>query len=93
LRRHRHHRLRFLDRTNSSFGAFATYVTGTNGGSRTTRTFDDETLTFSSSGSPHGWGGGMDFTYFFPWKYAGARFQGAGVELSTQTVTVTTSTG
>jgi hypothetical protein len=71
-------------------GAFATYVTGTNGGgSRTTRTFDDETFTLSSSRSPHGWGGGMDFTYFFPWKYAGVRFQGAGVALTSGNVTVT----
>ena len=23
----------------------------------------------------------MDFTYWFPWKYAGVRFQGAGVSL------------
>jgi hypothetical protein len=36
-------------------GAFATYVTGTNGGgSVTRRTFvDDETVTLSSSGSPY----------------------------------------
>ena len=76
-------------------GAFATYVTGTNGGgTRTSRTFvDDETVTLSSSGSPYGWGGGMDFTYFLPWKYAGFRFQGAGLDLSTQSVTLTTSTG
>src|SRR5580698_8537097 len=75
-------------------GVFATYVTGTNGGgSRTTRTFDDETLTFSSSGSPHGWGGGMDFTYFLPWKFAGFRFQGAGLDLSTGNLTVTSSNG
>ena len=70
-------------------GAFATYVTGTNGGGTVTRrTFvDDETVTLSSSGSPHGWGGGMDFTYFLPWKYAGFRFQGSGLDLSTQTIT------
>ena len=76
-------------------GAFATYVTGTNGGGTVTRrTFvDDETVTLSSSGSPYGWGGGMDFTYFLPWKYAGFRFQGAGLALSTQSVTLTTSTG
>ena len=75
-------------------GVFATYVTGTNGGgSRTTRTFDDETFTLSSSGSAHGWGGGMDFTYFLPWKYAGFRFQGAGLDLSTRTLTVTSSNG
>src|SRR5271165_751874 len=30
----------------------------------------------------HGWGGGMDFTYWFPWKYAGVRFQGAGFDVS-----------
>jgi hypothetical protein len=75
-------------------GAFATYVTGTNGGgSATSRTFDGETVTLSSSGSPNGWGGGLDFTYFLPWKYAGFRVQGAGLDLSTQTVTLTTSTG
>ena len=75
-------------------GAFATYVTGTNGGgSRTTRTFDDETLTFSPSGSANGWGGGMDFTYYFPWKYAGVRVQGAGLEIDTPEVTVTGSNG
>ena len=75
-------------------GAFATYVTGTNGGgSVTSRTIDGETVTLSSSGSPYGWGGGMDFTYFLPWKYAGFRFQGAGVALSTGTVTVTGSNG
>ena len=26
-------------------------------------------------------GGGMDFSYWFPWKYAGVRFQGAGVSI------------
>ena len=31
--------------------------------------------------SLHGWGGGMDFTYWFPWKYAGFRFQGAGASI------------
>jgi hypothetical protein len=69
-------------------GAFATYVTGTNGGGSVTRrtVVDDETVTLSSSGSPHGWGGGMDFTYFLPWKYAGFRFQGAGLDLSSQAV-------
>ena len=29
----------------------------------------------------HGWGGGIDFTYWFPWKYAGVRFQGAGLDI------------
>jgi hypothetical protein len=76
-------------------GAFATYATGTNGGgSRTRETADDgTTFTLSSSGSPNGWGGGMDFTYYFPWKYAGVRIQGAGMELSTGSVTVTGSNG
>ena len=77
-------------------GAFATYVTGTNGGGTRTRetTFDDgTTFTLSSSGSPSGWGGGMDFTYFLPWKYLGFRFQGAGVELNAQTLSVTSSNG
>src|SRR5258707_3877499 len=75
-------------------GAFATYVTGTNGGGTRQTAFDDgNTFTLSSSGSPNGWGGGMDFTYFFPWEYAGVRFQGAGVELNTGNVTITCSNG
>jgi len=75
-------------------GAFATYVTGTNGGGKRETTFDDGTTwTLSSSGSPNGWGGGMDFTYFLPWKYLGFRFQGAGVELNAQTLSVTSSNG
>ena len=76
-------------------GAFATYVTGTNGGGSVTRTTasDGTTFTLSSSGSATGWGGGMDFTYWFPWKYAGVRFQGAGVDISSPTVTVTGSNG
>src|ERR1700748_1275404 len=69
-------------------GAFATYVTGTNGGGRRETTFNDGTTwTLSSSGSPNGWGGGMDFTYFLPWKYLGFRFQGAGVDISSSTLT------
>jgi hypothetical protein len=56
--------------------------------------FDDDTsFTLSSSGSPHGWGGGMDFTYYLPWKYAGFRFQGAGLDLTTENLTVTGSNG
>src|ERR1700752_627243 len=75
-------------------GAFATYVTGTNGGGGRETTFDDgATWTLSSSGSPNGWGGGMDFTHFLPWKYLGFRFQGAGVELNAQTLSVTSSNG
>jgi hypothetical protein len=48
-------------------GAFATWAifTGVNHG----------------NGTPHGWGGGMDFTYWFPWKYAGVRFQGTGLDI------------
>ena len=70
-------------------GIFATYVTGTNGGgqTRTTDFANGDVVTISGGGSPHGWGGGMDFTYFLPWKYLGFRFQGAGVELSSSTVT------
>jgi hypothetical protein len=69
-------------------GVFATYVTGTSGGVTRTRDFaDGDVVTISSSGSPDGWGGGMDFTYFLPWKWIGFRFQGAGVDLSSATVT------
>ena len=69
-------------------GIFATYVTGTGGGGTRTRTFDNgDVVTLSSSGSPDGWGGGMDFTYYLPWKWIGLRFQGAGVSLSSQTLT------
>jgi hypothetical protein len=69
-------------------GAFGTYVTGTGGGQTSTRTFGDgDTVTLSSSGSADGWGGGMDFTYFFAWKYLGLRFQGAAVEVSSSTLT------
>jgi len=69
-------------------GVFGTYVTGTGGGgTRTSRTFaNGDVVTLSSSGSPDAWGGGMDFTYFFAWKYLGIRFQGAGVALSSQSV-------
>ena len=77
-------------------GAFATYVTGTNGGGTHTRAtaFEDgTTFTLSTSGSPDGWGGGMDFTYWLPWKYAGFRFQGAGLALNSPDVTVTGSNG
>jgi hypothetical protein len=75
-------------------GAFATYVTGTNGGGTRQTTFDDgTTFTLSSSGSPNGWGGGLDFTYYLPWKYAGFRIQGAGVAVDTGDITVTGSNG
>ena len=51
-------------------GAFASWAEGTGSGSH------------ESGGKLHGWGGGMDFTYWFPWKYAGVRFQGAGYDVS-----------
>jgi hypothetical protein len=49
-------------------GAFGTYATGVGSG--------------NNAGKLHGWGGGMDLTYWFPWKYAGVRFQGAGASIS-----------
>ena len=59
-------------------GAFGTYATGVGSG--------------ENAGKLHAWGGGMDFTYWFPWKYAGVRFQGAGVSIrgggGSRTVTV-----
>jgi hypothetical protein len=72
-------------------GIFATYVTGTNGGgqTRTTDFADGDVVTIHGGGSPDGWGGGMDFTYFFAWKYLGLRFQGAGVDISSSTETGT----
>jgi hypothetical protein len=50
-------------------GAFGTYATGVGSG--------------QNAGDLHAWGGGMDFTYWFPWKYAGVRFQGTGASIST----------
>jgi hypothetical protein len=47
-------------------GAFGTYATGVG----------------NFAGQLHGWGGGIDLTYWFPWKYAGVRFQGAGLDIS-----------
>ncbi len=49
-------------------GAFGTYATGVDSG--------------ENAGKLHAWGGGVDFTYWFPWKYAGVRFQGAGASIS-----------
>ena len=49
-------------------GAFATWAKFTNSN--------------LPNGGLHGWGGGMDFTYWFPWKYAGVRFQGTGLSFS-----------
>jgi len=45
-------------------GAFGTFVTGLGSG--------------ADAGKLHAWEGGMDSTYWFPWKYAGVRFQGTG---------------
>ena len=47
-------------------GVFGTYATGVG----------------DFAGQFHGWGGGIDLTYWFPWKYAGVRFQGAGLDIS-----------
>jgi hypothetical protein len=47
-------------------GAFGTYATGVG----------------NFSGEFHGWGGGIDLTYWFPWKYAGVRFQGTGLNVT-----------
>ncbi len=74
-------------------GAFATYWTGTGNNLTGTRVRDGFTTTISGETTPTGWGGGMDFTYYFPWKYAGVRFQGAGVSISTGTFTVTETVG
>src|SRR5215471_17163838 len=41
------------------------------------------------NGGAHGWGGGMDFTYWFPWKYAGVRFQGTGMEIQSSSFNTT----
>src|ERR1700749_1482071 len=80
--------LSYLRGNEFDIGIFATYVTGTNGGqTRTTDFADGDVVTISSNGSPHGWGGGMDFTYFLPWKYLGFRFQAAGVDLNSSTLT------
>ena len=69
-------------------GVFGTYVTGTNGSQSRTRTFaDGDVVTLSTNGSANGGGGGLDFTYFLPWKYLGFRFQGTGLSISSPTVT------
>src|SRR6201995_1025594 len=47
-------------------GVFGTYATGVG----------------SDTGSLHAWGGGLDLTYWFPWKYAGVRFQGTGASIT-----------
>jgi hypothetical protein len=70
-------------------GAFGTYVTSTGESQTGTRVRDGFTTTVTGDTTISGWGGGMDFSYFFPWKYAGIRFQGAGVSLSSEDFTVT----
>src|SRR5215831_2102904 len=51
-------------------GIFGTYVTGTSGGqTRTRMVANGDVVTLSTPDSPDAWGGGMDFTYFFAWKY------------------------
>jgi hypothetical protein len=81
-------------------GVFASYFTGTSNNPTGTRNrfvdvpgFPTQTFTTTLSGDSTftGWGGGMDFSYYFPWKYAGVRFQGAGYSLSTGNFTVTES--
>jgi hypothetical protein len=49
-------------------GVFGTYATGLGSG--------------ENAGSLHAWGGGLDLSYWFPWKYAGVRFQGTGASIS-----------
>jgi hypothetical protein len=49
-------------------GVFGTYATGFGSG--------------ENAGALRAWGGGLDLTYWFPWKYAGVRFQGTGVSIS-----------
>jgi len=79
-------------------GAFGTYAINPSGGNTGTRTrffsfppFPTQTVTTTVSGNSQltGWGGGMDFSYYFPWKYLGVRFQGAGLSLTSDTFTVT----
>ena len=72
-------------------GAFATYATATgNNPSGTIVGPDGFRTTLSGNRDIDGWGGGMDFTYWTPFKYLGMRFQGAGLSLSGGTITVTT---
>ena len=69
-------------------GVFGTYATGTSQDRTRTTTFaNGDVVTISTGGSPNGWGGGMDFTYYLPWKWIGFRFQGAGVALSNSHLT------
>ena len=49
-------------------GVFGTYTTGIGSG--------------QNVGTLQAWGGGLDLAYWFPWKYAGVRFQGTGESIS-----------
>ena len=49
-------------------GVFGTYATGVGSG--------------ENAGALQAWGGGLDLTYWLPWKYAGVRFQGTGASIS-----------
>jgi opacity protein-like surface antigen len=73
-------------------GAFGTYVTGT-GDNPSATLFGPNGFRTTISGDTtiDGWGGGMDFTYWTPFKYLGFRFQGAAVSVSTGDFTVTTT--
>jgi hypothetical protein len=58
----------FFRANEMDLGLFGTYATGVGSG--------------ENAGKLHAWGGGIDFTYWFGWKYAGMRFQGAGASIS-----------
>jgi predicted ribosomally synthesized peptide with SipW-like signal peptide len=45
--------------------------------------------TGNGNANVRGWGGGMDFTYWFPWKYAGVRFQGTGLSVESSSFNAT----
>jgi hypothetical protein len=47
-------------------GAFGAFATGVGSG--------------ADAGS-RAWGGGLDATHWFPWKYGGIRFQGTGANI------------
>jgi hypothetical protein len=47
--------------------------------------------TGNGNANVRGWGGGMDFTYWFPWKYAGVRFQGTGLSIESSSFNATIS--
>ena len=80
--------LSFFRPNEFDIGAFGTYVTGT--GDNPSATLigpNGSRATLSGDTTVDGWGGGMDFTYWTPFKYLGVRFQGAGLSVSTGTIT------